>query len=450
MGSEIAALEPFVLSLSKHEDSRPYIKPEFCYAPSTVILIAEVPSLTYSCLCMTTVRDDFFRFVCQTSPEPMGIEVDHAHGCVVVDKTGKEYLDFLSGIGVASLGHAHPVVVQAVKAQAERYLHTMVYGEYIQEPQVHLARRLAEVTPDPFSVTYFTNSGTEAIEGALKTARKYTGRSRFVSFLDSFHGDTFGSLSVGGNSLYRTPFEPLLPTVTFLPFNDLEALTQIDETVAAVIIEPIQGEGGVRVPDPEFLPALRRRCHEVGALLIFDEVITGFGRTGKLFACEHWNVTPDILVLAKALGGGMPLGAFISTPEIMTILSTSPPLAHVTTFGGHPVCCAAGLASLNFMVETNLPQRAHEKGAELLARLQELAGSGGFIAARGRGLLIGMDFTTPEATKQFVQSCFASRLILGWTLHRDTVIRLAPPLIISSAEIDRAVTIMYQALRHNS
>ena len=307
---------------------------------------------------MTTNRDDFFRFVCQTSPEPMGIEVARAHGCVIIDKTGKEYLDFLSGIGVASLGHAHPVVVQAVKSQAERYLHTMVYGEYIQEPQVHLARRLAEVTPDPLSVTYFTNSGTEAIEGALKTARKYTGRSHFVSFLGSFHGDTFGSLSVGGNPLYRAPFEPLLPTVTFLPFNEGEALRQIDETIAAVVIEPIQGEGGVRIPDPEFLPALRQRCSEVGALLIFDEVITGFGRTGKLFACEHWQVTPDILVLAKALGGGMPLGAFVSTPEIMATLSTSPPLAHVTTFGGHPVCCAAGLASLNFMLETRLPQRA--------------------------------------------------------------------------------------------
>lgn len=397
---------------------------------------------------MTTNRDDFFRFVAQTSPEPMAIEVARAQGCVVIDKGGKEYFDFLSGIGVASLGHTHPVVVQAVQAQAERYLHAMVYGEYIQEPQVHLARRLAEVTPDPLSVTYFTNSGTEAVEGALKTARKYTGRARFVSFVGSFHGDTFGSLSVGGNSLYRTPFEPLLPTVTFLPFNDEEALRQIDETVAAVIIEPIQGEGGVRIPDPAFLPALRQRCREVGALLIFDEVITGFGRTGTLFAYEHWQVTPDILVLAKALGGGMPLGAFVSTPEIMATLSHSPALAHVTTFGGHPVCCAAGLASLNFMLETHLPQQAHAQGAALLARLQEFVGTGGFVAARGRGLLIGMDFTTPEATKRFVQSCFASGLILGWTLHQDTVVRLAPPLVITTADIDRAVTIMRHALRH--
>lgn len=395
---------------------------------------------------MNTLHNDFRRFVCQTSPEPMGIEVERAHGCVIVDKTGKEYLDFLSGIGVANIGHTHPAVVQAVKEQAERYLHAMVYGEYVQEPQVRLAQRLAEVAPLPLSVTYFTNSGTEAIEGALKTARKYTRRSGFVSFFGSFHGDTFGSLSVGGNPLYREPFEPLLPGVTFLPFNTKAALTKIDETIAAVIIEPIQGEGGVRIPDDDFLPALRRRCDEVGALLLFDEVITGFGRTGKMFAAEHWQVTPDIMVLAKALGGGMPLGAFMSTPEIMATLSTDPPLAHVTTFGGHPVCCAAGLASLNFMLESNLPLRAQEKGLELLTQLQSLIGHGDFTHVRGRGLLIGMDFATPEATRNFVQRCFAAGLILGWTLHRDTVVRLAPPLIVSSSEVDQAVSIMHSAL----
>jgi acetylornithine/N-succinyldiaminopimelate aminotransferase len=398
---------------------------------------------------MTTLREDFLRFVCQTSTEPMGIEITRAHGCVVVDKTGRKYLDLLSGIGVASLGHTHPAVVQAVKDQVEHYLHAMVYGEYIQAPQVQLARRLAEVTPSPLAVTYFTNSGTEAIEGALKTARKYTGRSRFVSFLGSFHGDTFGALSVGGNPLYRTPFEPLLPAVSFLPFNDLDAITQIDETVAAVIVEPIQGEGGVRIPDSMFLPRLRQRCSEVGALLIFDEVITGFGRTGRLLACEHWHVVPDLLVLAKALGGGMPLGAFISTPEIMATLSSNPPLAHVTTFGGHPVCCAAGLASLEVIQQENLPRQAQEKGTEFIQQLSTLIGVGGLTAARGRGLLIGMDFTTPEVTRSFVQRCFAAGLILGWTLHRDTVVRLAPPLIISSAELEQAVTIMQEVLRHH-
>jgi acetylornithine/succinyldiaminopimelate/putrescine aminotransferase len=397
---------------------------------------------------MSTLRDNFLQFVAQTSSAPMGIEVARAHGCVIVDTSGREYLDLLSGIGVASLGHAHPAVVQAVKEQAERYLHTMVYGEYIQEPQVRLAERLAEVAPHPLAVTYFTNSGTEAIEGALKTARKYTGRTRFVSFLGGFHGDTFGALSVGGNPLYRAPFEPLLPTVTFLPFDDFDALTAIDDTVAAVIIEPIQGEGGVRIPNSGFLARLRQRCDEVGALLIFDEVITGLGRTGRLFACAHWSIVPDILVLAKALGGGMPLGAFISTPDVMDTLTHDPPLAHVTTFGGHPVCCAAGLASLDVIVGERLPQQAHAKGDELLQQLRALRGQGGLTAVRGRGLLIGMEFSSPEETKRFVQQCFEASVILGWTLHRDTVVRLAPPLIISSAEIEHAVAVMRDALQH--
>ncbi len=396
---------------------------------------------------MSQLRSNFLRHVAQTSSEPLGIEVASAHGCVIVDKSGRQYLDLLSGIGVASVGHAHPEVVQAVKRQADRYLHTMVYGEHIQEPQVQLAEQLAHVAPSPLSVTYFTNSGAEAIEGALKTARKYTGRTRFVSFLGSFHGDTFGALSVGGNPLYRVPFEPLLPTVTFLPFDDLQALERIDDTVAAVLIEPIQGEGGVRIPSDGFLQRLQERCHAVGALLIFDEVITGFGRTGRLFACEHWQVAPDILVLAKALGGGMPLGAFISTPEIMRTLTHDPPLAHVTTFGGHPVCCAAGLASLQVLLRDKLPQRAQVVGEAMLERLRELLGLGGLTAVRGRGLLIALEFASPEATKDFVQRCFDANVLLGWTLHRDTVVRLAPPLIISPEEIDHAVTVMRKALQ---
>lgn len=411
-------------------------------------IIAEAESLAYGSPRMSHLRNNFLRHVAQTSSEPLGLEVESAHGCVIVDKSGREYLDLLSGIGVASVGHAHPEVVQAVKHQADRYLHTMVYGEHIQEPQVQLAEQLARVAPSPLSVTYFTNSGAEAIEGALKTARKYTGRARFVSFLGSFHGDTFGALSVGGNPVYRAPFAPLLPTVTFLPFDDLNALEMIDDTVAAVLIEPIQGEGGVRIPSEGFLQRLRARCHEVGALLIFDEVITGFGRTGRLFACEHWQVVPDILVLAKALGGGMPLGAFMSTPEIMHTLTHDPPLAHVTTFGGHPVCCAAGLAALQVLLRDNLPQQAQTKGDAFLARLRKFLGTGGLTAVRGRGLLIALEFHSPEATKRFVQRCFAAGVILGWTLHRDTVVRLAPPLIISPIEIDHAVAVIREALQN--
>lgn len=395
---------------------------------------------------MSTLRDDFFRYVAQTSSEPMGIEVSRSHGCTVVDRTGREYLDLLSGMGVTGIGHTHPAVVAAVTTQAERYLHAMVYGEYIQYPQVALARRLAQLAPGDVSVTYFTNSGAEAVEGALKTARKYTGRTGLVGFEGSFHGDTFGAVSVGGNPVYRQPFEPLLPGVTFLPFNDRGALERIDDSVAAVIVEPIQAEAGVRIPDGDFLSGLRRRCSAVDALLVFDEVVTGFGRTGKLFASEHWGVAPDILVVAKALGGGMPLGGFIGTPQVMATLSHDPPLAHVTTFGGHPVCCAAGLASLEFLLNEDLVQAARDTGKAFLAQLTDLIGSGGCATVRGCGLLIGIDFESAQHTQRFVQACLAEGLVVGWTLHDDRVVRLAPPLVISESETERAVTIMRRVL----
>jgi acetylornithine/N-succinyldiaminopimelate aminotransferase len=392
------------------------------------------------------LKSMFLRHVCQTSAEPLGIVVARARGTKVWDATGREYLDLLAGMGVANVGHAHPAVVSAIEEQIRRYLHVAVYGEMVQAPQVQLAQRLASLTPGDLDVVYFTNSGTEAVEGALKTARKFTGRSRFVAFDGAFHGDTFGSLSVGGNPLYRRPFEPLLSGVEFLPFDDEAAVQRIDDSVAGVIIEPVQGEGGVRIPGDGFLPALRRRCREVGALLIADEVITGFGRTGKVFACAHWNVVPDIMVLAKALGGGMPLGAFVGRAEVMQTLSHDPPLAHVTTFGGHPVCCAAGLASLDLIVKERLPERAARVGAEWLAQLQAMTG-GALRSVRGKGLLMALEFDTPEATRHFVTRCFEQGLILNWTLHRDTVVRLAPPLTITDDEIAHTNAIMEAALR---
>ncbi len=391
------------------------------------------------------LRAAFFRHVCQTSPEPLGLEVARAAGASVWDTQGRAYLDLLSGIGVANVGHAHPAVVRAVQEQAARYMHVMVYGEAIEAPQVELARRLAGLAPGGLDVTFFTNSGAEAVEGALKTARKLTGRGGFVAFAGGFHGDTFGALSVGGNPIYRTPFEPLLPGVRWLPFDDREALRQIDDSVAAVIVEPIQGEGGVRVPAAEFLPELRRRCTEAGALLIFDEVITGFGRTGRLFACEHWQVTPDLLVLAKALGGGMPLGAFVGRREIMATLSHDPPLAHVTTFGGHPVSCAAGLAALDVLLGEGLIERAQRLGEQWRLRLAELAGNK-LRAVRGLGLLLGLELVDAETTQRFARTCFARGLIVNWTLHRDTVIRLAPPLVISDEESERALAILGEEL----
>jgi len=391
------------------------------------------------------LRAAFLRHVCQTSPEPLGIVVRQARGTKIWDSDGREYLDLLAGMGVANVGHAHPVVCKAIAEQVGAYLHVSVYGEMVQEPQVALARRLAMVAPGDLSVVYFTNSGTEAVEGALKTARKYTGRSRIISFEGAFHGDTFGALSVGGNPLYQHPFEPLLPDVEVLPFDDPPALARIDASTAAVILEPIQGEGGVRIPSDGFLPRLRQRCSEVGALLIADEVITGFGRTGTLFACTQWNVTPDILVVAKALGGGLPLGAFIGRPEVMRTLSHDPPLAHVTTFGGHPVCCAAGLAALDVLLRERLPERAARVGADWLATLRALT-AGLPCSVRGRGLLMALEFASPEATRRFVTRCLEGGLILNWTLHRDTVVRMAPPLTITEEEIGQANAVLADAL----
>jgi acetylornithine/N-succinyldiaminopimelate aminotransferase len=388
----------------------------------------------------------FLRHVCQTSSSPLGLVVTRAAGSTVWDASGRVYLDLLAGMGVANVGHTHPEVVAAVRAQAERYLHVLVYGELALEPQVRLAARLAQLLPAPLDVVYFCSTGAEAIEGALKTARKLTRRPRFVAFEGGFHGDTFGALSVGGNPLYRRPFEPLLPEVTHLPFGDAAALRAIDERTAAVVVEPIQAEGGVRIPADDFLPALRRRCDETGALLVFDEVVTGLGRTGRFLAAEHWGAVPDLLVLAKALGGGLPLGAFVGSRAVMATLSDDPPLAHVTTFGGHPLSCAAGLAALEIVVRDRLAERAAMLGGSLLLGLDALVGRGGLAAVRGRGMLLGLELESAAACARFVRRAQARGLILNWTLHRDTVVRLAPPLVLSDVEAERALTDIAAAL----
>jgi len=373
----------------------------------------------------------------------MGIVVDRALGSTIWDTSGRAYLDLLAGMGVANVGHSHPAVLRAIEDQIQKHLHVSVYGEMIQQTQSELACRLSELLPGNLSVVYFTNSGAEAIEGALKTARKYTERPRFVAFEGGYHGDTFGALSIGGNSLYKNPFRPLLPVVELFPFDDEDALRNIEHDVAAVIVEPIQGEGGVRVPSDSFLAALRHRCNEVGALLIADEVITGFGRTGKMFACAHWELQPDIIVLAKALGGGLPLGAFVGHPDVMRTLSEDPPLAHVTTFGGHPVSCAAGLAALEVLVNDRLADRAAVMGANWLAQLRE-ALDGRVQAVRGLGLFLALEFETPEMVRRFTAGCLDRQLILNWTLHRDTVVRLAPPLTITDDELAHATRVMQE------
>ena len=392
------------------------------------------------------LRRDFLRHVCQTSPAPLAIVVARAEGATIWDADGRAYLDLLSGIGVANIGHGHPDVVAAVRAQAERYLHVMVYGEAVEEPQVRLAQRLAELAPGDLSVVYFCNSGTEAIEGAVKLARKATRRLRLVAFRGGYHGDTIGALSLCDSTVYRAPFEPLLGDVEFLPFDDPAALARIDERVAAVVVEPIQGEGGVRVPGADFLPALRARCDATGALLIFDEVMTGCGRTGSWFACQQWGVTPDVLVLAKALGGGLPLGAFVGRPELMATLSHDPPLAHVTTFGGHPLSCAAGLAALEVATRERLPERAAAVGDGWRAHLRAALGDV-LVDVRGRGMLIGLELASPRQTEAFCRAAFERGLILNWTLHRDSVIRLAPPLTIIDPYSARARAARAAALR---
>jgi acetylornithine/N-succinyldiaminopimelate aminotransferase len=388
----------------------------------------------------------FRQHLCQTSPTPLGFTVTRAAGATVWDDRGVAYLDLLAGMGVANVGHTHPEVVAAVRAQAERHLHVMVYGELVQEPQVRLAARLAGLLPPGLDVVYFTSSGTEAVEGALKTARKHTGRSRLVAFEGGFHGDTLGALSIGGNAVYRRPFEPLLPDVELLPFDDVAALEAIDRRTAAVVVEPVQAEGGVRIPSTGFLPALRQRCDRTGALLVLDEVVTGFGRTGRLFAHEHTAVVPDLLVLAKALGGGLPLGAFVGSRTVMSTLAHDPPLAHVTTFGGHPLSCAAGLAALEIVLRDDLAGRAAALGRSLLERLGALRGHGGLVAVRGIGLLIGLEFEAPAACARFAARALERRLVLNWTLHRDTVIRLAPPLVLGPAEADDAVRRIAESL----
>jgi len=348
-------------------------------------------------------------------------------------------------MGVANVGHANPAVMAAIAAQAARYLHVMVYGELVQQPQVELARQLAALAPGDLSVTYFTNSGAEAIEGALKLARKYTGRTRSIAFSGGYHGDTMGALSLCDNAVYRRPFEPLLGDVDFLPFGSVAGLPRIDESVAGVVIEPIQGEGGVQIPPEDFLPALRERCDAVRALLICDEVMTGLGRTGAWFACQHWDVRPDVLVLAKALGGGLPLGAFVASADVMQTLSHDPALAHVTTFGGHPLSCAAGSAALDFAVREGLPHRAAALGERWREQLSSHIGPA-LRAVRGRGLLIGLEFATPEMTQSFCSAALARGVILNWTLHRDTVVRLAPPLVISDADSERGLSVIAESI----
>lgn len=380
---------------------------------------------------MLTNRQLFLLHLGQTSSAPLMLEIEKAEGVFMYGPSGEKYFDLISGVSVSNTGHRHPEVVEAVKRQVDSYLHLMVYGEMIQSPQVRYAARLAEVLPPSLDNCYFVNSGSEAVEGALKLAKKYTGRSKIIYFGNSYHGSTHGALSIQGSETYRNAFRPLLPDTWQIGFNDFSSLDSIDNKTACVITEPVQGEAGVIYPVKGFLEEIRRKCTEKGALLIFDEVQTGFGRTGTMFAIDRFNVIPDIIVLAKALGGGMPLGAFISSKEIMSSLISNPQLGHITTFGGHPVCCAAGLASLEVIIKENLAGLCEGKSALFKKELRHPLIS----EIRGEGLLLAVQLDKPESVQYAISHAPEHGLILDYFLFCNNAFRIAPPLIISNNEI---------------
>lgn len=394
------------------------------------------------CSDLDTLSDIFYRHIALTSDHPLGLTVSKAEGPLIILEDGTEITDLISGIAVSAVGHRHPKVVEAIRQQIDRHLHVMVYGEFVQESQVLLAELLADQLPGPLDTVYFCNSGAEAVEGALKVAKKATGRSGMVAFEGSYHGDTHGALSVTGRQVYRKPFLPLLPEVRFLPFDDPNALDRIGSDDACVIVEPIQGEGGIRVPGDAWMRALHKRCRDVGALLIFDEIQTGLGRTGTLFAYEQVGLVPDIMCLAKALGGGMPLGAFVSSGRILSVIRNEPPLSHVTTFGGHPVSCAAGHAALQVILDERLSDRANEIGA----RMRKMLVHDHIVEIRGRGAMLGMELRDAALTAAVVSQCLAKGVLLGWTLHSDTLVRLAPPLNIPMVVLEEACSTILQVL----
>lgn len=393
---------------------------------------------------MLTHRQLFLKHNAQTSQSPLLLEFERAKGMYMYDTEGKAYMDLISGIGVSNLGHCHENVVAAVQKQAETYMHLMVYGEYVQSPQVKFAERLASVLPDTLNCTYFVNSGAEATEGALKLAKRFTGRSEIISCHNAYHGSTHGALSVMGNEYFKQAYRPLLPDVRFIRFNNEGDLEAITANTACVIIETIQGEAGVRVPTRQYLHKLRERCSETGTLLILDEIQTGFGRTGTLFAFEQFGIIPDILLLAKGMAGGMPLGAFIASRDMMSVLTENPVLGHITTFGGNPVCCAAGLATL----ETILGQHLI-KGVERKEKLfRKLLVHDAIRSVRGKGLLLAVQLDDYAFNKQVIDRCIENGIITDWFLHCDNTMRIAPPLIINNDEIEKACVIIIESINY--
>ena len=370
-------------------------------------------------------------FLANTTNQPFGIEVVSAEGIYLVDRGGKKYIDLISGIAVSNLGHQNQHIKSALLDQLNKHLHVMVFGEFSQEIQNKLAQKLATFLPESLNCLYVVNSGTEANEAALKLAKRATGKTRLVSFRGAYHGSTHGSLSVSGNEQKKYAFRPLLPDVLQLPFNDCDALESIDHQVAGVIIEPIQGDAGVRIPSKEFMAKLRRICDEHCILLIADEIQTGFGRTGKLFAYEHFDIVPDIVTIGKAFGGGMPIGGLVTSQKIMSLFTSNPPLGHITTFGGHPMCCAGALAGLEVLENENIVSKVEQKGVLFESLLKHKM----IMEIRRKGLFFAIELKNPDIVQKVVEGCKNKGLLSFWFLSCPESFRIAPPLIITEKQI---------------
>lgn len=387
--------------------------------------------------------DNFKQILGQTSPFPFLLEVDRAEGIYIFDKSGKSYMDMISGVAVSNIGHGHPKIKEALHQQIEKHLHVMVYGEFIQDAQMNFAKNLLSLLPKSLNAVYPVNSGTEANEAAIKLAKRVTGRTEIVSFRGSYHGSTHGSLSISGNEIKKQAFRPLLPDVRFLQFNHLEQLDQITSKTAGVIIETIQGDAGVRIPDLEFITQLRSRCDEVGCLLIFDEIQCGMGRTGKIFAFEHFKVVPDILTLGKALGGGLPIGALVANEEHLKQFTFSPMLGHITTFGGHPLICSSASTFLEIL-DSEIDFEEVEKLGKLLQ--DKISSSSEIIASRRIGMMFAFDMSSAERVEKVVMKCMEKGLISFWFLSHPYSFRLSPPLNITEEEILVAANIICEAI----
>jgi len=384
----------------------------------------------------------FLQHVGQTSAYPMALDIEKAENIYLIDSKGKKYIDLISGIAVSSLGHNHPAIVDAVKRQSEKHMHVMVYGEFIQNPQVELAKAISDTLPEKLDNVFFVNSGSEAVEGAMKLAKRYTGRHKFISCNQAYHGATHGALSLSSEETFKQAFMPLVPGIDFIEFGNEDDLKLINDEIAAVIIETVQGEGGTRIASKSYFEKLRNKCDETGTLLILDEIQTGFGRTGKFWGFEHYGIVPDIITSAKGMGGGMPIGAFISSKEIMSSLQTDPVLGHITTFGGHPVSCAASLATLNILQKTRIYKHAEQKASLFKKHLKHKK----IRAIRNLGLMMAVQFDSFDQVSKIISTSMELGLITDWFLFCDDAIRIAPPLIISEEQINEACDILLKAI----